>query len=802
MGAAWTYIEDLTAFGAQPIALPGGGCALLYTPGSPTDLIIAYKSSAFSGFDLDNGVVLAQSTATMVGVDYDSNRAYIAACTAQDGSIYAAFRRSGASPGHRIALIRFNPPPSTGAGTEAYSSDLLWEDGAATSAASWDGEPLYWGDDSERMISLTLAPFEGGLRLTTAFEGSAGVLTGSLGTVSLGAWSSVTAFPFSFGSYNDVSLYGICYVPFIVASLVAGWTRTGASVSTLTSGGYQQSFAGAAQDYYTATGGTSGKPMVALFTHEQVSGGTKTANDSFVRLKWTDGAVTEHDVRLRFTTTGARLIDLNAGGATLGTDVAGLSAGVAYDWLMYDNGGDLYIWHKLTTETEWTLDYLVTPTSPVTPAANHLFSWGTDSTNSSSARWRFVGVAHYDEVSPLLSEYFGLRGRGLGISPVYTSSGVSVRASRAPVYAGDLWDVPVVYAKGADQIDPLIAPSPRRPWRSTTTVEQKIVWDFGITSRLDSAAIGLSIVRPVGRYFYLEGSPDNAAWTTLVTLDCASGWNALTFSRAGDSLSRNGGAAVTGRVGLDEFVDGWALMEDGGTVYLRRINSNTEGLWQATGKQARIRIDDASTAPASGTLHVIRPMATAIAWAVTTTYRYYRLRIGALTLDAGSPAYLGVGSMVAGPLIPFGRQYSRGRTMAVSRSQEVITLPDGSRSVRVTGPARRSVEFQWVDGIDTTDVYAGGSPDYVAAVTSGTALATRNASDLIEGISARQSGASLPVVYLPSLVYDAGGTTIAAQEGQMYGRLLSDTLTRTAALGDELDNEIHTTGVVRLEEEV
>jgi hypothetical protein len=162
--------------------------------------------------------------------------------------------------------------------------------------------------------------------------------------------------------------------------------------------------------------------------------------------------------------------------------------------------------------------------------------------------------------------------------------------------------------------------------------------------------------------------------------------------------------------------------------------------------------------------------------------------------------------VVIGPLIPFGTQYSRGRTLATQHSQEVTTLQNGVRSVRRLAPPRRAVEFAWVEGVDTTQIYRdfslSATPDYTAAVASGAGLATRRATDILSGVADRQQGARLPVVYLPSLIYDAGGTEVARRDQHLYGRILTDTFTRVAALGDEVADEIQTIGTVRIEEEV
>lgn len=133
-------------------------------------------------------------------------------------------------------------------------------------------------------------------------------------------------------------------------------------------------------------------------------------------------------------------------------------------------------------------------------------------------------------------------------------------------------------------------------------------------------------------------------------------------------------------------------------------------------------------------------------------------------------------------------------------------MTSGYRSVRTLAPPRRAVEFAWAEGVATkqaqADISTAGAPDYVAAVTAGQPLATRNAGDVIEGMARRQSGAGVPVVYLPRLDYLDTGTTIGRQDQQLYGRILTDTFSRVAPVGAESDTEIQTVGTVRIEEEV
>ena len=115
---------------------------------------------------------------------------------------------------------------------------------------------------------------------------------------------------------------------------------------------------------------------------------------------------------------------------------------------------------------------------------------------------------------------------------------------------------------------------------------------------------------------------------------------------------------------------------------------------------------------------------------------------------------------------------------------------------------RRAVEFSWAEAvIDTTQLYTTTpAQDYIAASAGGSALASRHSDGLIEGALRRQQGARLPVVYLPSLAYEAAGSSVMIREGQMYGSILSDVHTRVMPLGNEGDDELVTIGTVRIEE--
>ena len=134
------------------------------------------------------------------------------------------------------------------------------------------------------------------------------------------------------------------------------------------------------------------------------------------------------------------------------------------------------------------------------------------------------------------------------------------------------------------------------------------------------------------------------------------------------------------------------------------------------GLQLRLQMPSSGSLPSSGTLAILWPSSTRIAWNVTTAYRYWRVRVAALTLDATtSPQYLSAAKLVVGPLLPFSTDYSWGRTVALAQQQEIITGAAGQRSVSRKGSPRRAVEFGWVDGIDSRWVFSSDA-DHIAGV--------------------------------------------------------------------------------------
>lgn len=816
LGASYTQIASTQiGYGAELLAFPDGGPpAVVYALANA--MKFGRKAGAYGNYATDPtfGTILNYGGAGNTNVDITtSNTAHVGACIDQTGTGYIAFRRTSAAGvlGSRISLMRIPTGLSaTGYSTTTYNDDCLWETGFGLD--NKDADLYSCGDAVESLSDFCLVPYRGHLLLLHGVDTvTAGAKTGSIGVIEMGGWSSQTWGRTTFAEYDDTTTFGRSYLPYVTAVNVAGWTTSGASaIESIVSTGLQLSTAGAAnRNFSMAGGGSYATPIVVYARVNASSGGALTDNATAIKLRWSDGAG-DLLVTLRLTATSARLRDDN-GAANLGSDVTGLATEMR-DWLIYMDGTNCRVWYRTPMTTDWTKTHDVTPTNlGATANVVHRVAWGNiNGTVGAASIWAFVGVSLEENQMVDFSGGVGtLRGREASLLPVYLDNGIALRARGGPLYRGNTYQIPVRYDYPLDVLDPAVDASPSRGWRSTATTTCTINWDLDVSTSLLSPVIGLSLVRPLAKTVYLEASNNGwAATTTLATIDCASGFTGLTGAVTGDWLTAGGGTAAGSRtVAADELVGGYAIMSFGGTTYVRKIAANSEGYWfdplTTAGRKLEIRLEgDVSTLPAAPTVHIVPPMVTTVVWSVTTAYRYWRLRFAALTQDALSPGYLALGKAIIGPVAVFGRQYSRGRVVSLETNNRTTQRPDGARKVSQVGPVRRVVEFQWSVPTDSTDIFDGANPDYVLAVAGGQSPALRQDLMVIEGIIRRQKGSEIPVVYLPSMKYAAGSTTVLNAEDQVYGRVTSETVTRTSVVGDEALTEAATRGAVRVEEEV
>jgi len=119
---------------------------------------------------------------------------------------------------------------------------------------------------------------------------------------------------------------------------------------------------------------------------------------------------------------------------------------------------------------------------------------------------------------------------------------------------------------------------------------------------------------------------------------------------------------------------------------------------------------------------------------------------------------------------------------------------------------RRTVEFAWADGWDSTGIGGTPVPHYPYDYITGGLLekiGVRQDPHVVSGALGRANGSALPVVFLPRIPHQPvhDHFTITGRDRQLYGRIVSPVKTQTV-LGDEDNTEMITINQVVIDEEV
>ena len=241
------------------------------------------------------------------------------------------------------------------------------------------------------------------------------------------------------------------------------------------------------------------------------------------------------------------------------------------------------------------------------------------------------------------------------------------------------------------------------------------------------------------------------------------------------------------------------------------MSTNTAGVWlrsatAANVKKLRLILDDYATGDvASGTdgsiwardVTVIKPITAA------TGFSAFKLRIDAQDTATGD---LRIGSLLIGPVVVFGGEYSWGRGLSVEMSIDRTEGRGGTRTARQLAPMRRSVEVGWPDGLDTSPVgQTVPAGDYYRSSTGGSIIAGEgDALWSLRGMLGLLSRSSGLVAYLGRIPIESSPTTITInhREQHLYGRIMSDTHRVDNVQGEEWRSEVLRGGRFRIDEEI
>lgn len=642
----------------------------------------------------------------------------------------------------------------------------------------------------------------------------------SLHMLTLGGSSTVTM-PTLTGYMAETRRGGFTetWLPFDLPGATGTWTATMTGTETLDNGQVELLTWVAQDAYYAATFAalldyTNG--FVVRFslicTHGSV------LNDACaVRMRLAQG-FEDWDISVRFKSDSFRLYDNNAG-AAVGADVpldmstrreflvafasgtSGANDGAAQIWYRTKDSSSDRVWTQSRSSTTLTND-----TS--TPAASSYIQWGHYG-NPADSQWDEFHVCRGASAGDNIATQ--TNPDDLWAKPYapsgyrsHVNSGLFITAHDGPARLADSYNIDTRYGFPIDRIFFSESQSPRVKWRSADETEQTIALALDQTllgtddSQPGNDVIGLALMGINWKTGELQGyDSGTSSWVTISTIDTASGLSSLGWIRDGNTIRPSAGSAGSQYLQQHEFAGGFfGLNALAGSPPLRKIQTNTAGLWSGstTQKLPTILLEDVEAADrASGTLgYICPPNICVIAKLNGSKYAGYRLKIDAQDTVEG---YFTVGSMVLGWVSAFGRSYSRGRIIETAANTSIVDRTDGTTTSKNHGPAARTVQISWTDGVDVSAVHGSSpDPDYIKGSTSGSAQAIASIADVpyqIEGVVRMLEGPNKPVIYLPSV--DKTGDTIILNRRQQF---VTGRLTEPARLENVLGDELQDPGEV------
>lgn len=656
----------------------------------------------------------------------------------------------------------------------------------------------------------------------------AGPVVGGVGFAGLGGWSNLTGYPsriaLSGSDGAPESIYGrpgfgprlvggndaACWTATVLPGTGGLYTANGAGTQTITGGELVVSTT-ANTRFYTRTLGT-------LLYHCEIaqgrvdSGGSLTTDDIAIGIRVADGT-DDREIRVRFSTLGARVVDVNNAGATLATvlfdTTENFQIAISVDQPTGVTGAS-GVWWRRPGQEEWTEIWSGSLTNDAaTPNATGLTSFGHIASSTSESAWRFVGdtegtlatgtatPAFYTSGGAQPSGWIGgaALGRPLTNIPVpipeagHDGETAWLHCEAGPGALGEVFTVEADHDHPVQALFPQLSPSPGEKWRSTDKSEQIITFDFDFATSLGNSialvAIGCNFANA-----YLEVST-GGAWTTIGTLGLDE-FDTLTYQLAGDVVFP-GTVTPAGPRFLqeNEAAGGYFVLDAGITDVPRAVRWHSAGAWTPTSgdlaQRPRFVLDGVDgTEAAAGAAYLVHPSGVLVVHsAAITSRRYWRIRIPANQVTPYDHYEAGLLTIMA--IRGIGRAPDWGHSREVVPNAETRRSRRGVTRVRELGPPITSWTWGWTDGVSLTGLRNGVLPDYLSTSVS-LPLATReDVPWLLRGFLERTRSGAIPVVAL-ARVPDASNTTLVDRTLWHYGRL-TGTVRQDNYLGREGSSE-------------
>ena len=664
-----------------------------------------------------------------------------------------------------------------------------------------------------------------------ASAGTSTIDTDSLACIYVGGSSNLTMPSDADRIDGGQAVMGLTWLPVETPTYSTGITEavTGTPTESFTSTGYRvQTAAGSSSLYWTddcsawALAGTDSvlSPFDVHFMVTVGSGGSLAGDNINVTITHGDPGE-RFRVRFNITTTGFRVVDLNAGGSIADVTVD-MTAGVEVRVGMRsptganNNDGILRVFYRLsgtqsTTGNTWTVGPSSTTLTTGAGAYAPLLEWGAPNQAATDVTWTMM-LARIP-AGPTLRRGGWAAGQAQHPRPISRHAigiddGVRVEAIDGPAYEGETWNVDTRYQYGVECMDPTIHPSPQRKHRTTDETQHEYAWDLhGLTanSRLGLQTVALYLEGINWRSGELFGKTNGGAYVSLGTIDSAVNRNGLKYSLVGDVVTVNTATTTDAAeyIHYNDFAGGTFFLADGKP---RKIIRHTEGSWtdQLTRRPEFFLEGIDGTEATTGTVGAIWSPRLLVVVHNLQEYRHLKLRVDAQTTADG---YLETGIATIGPVHIFGQGYSWGRRVTVTPNGSLTTRRDGSRVARRNGEPRMAVDLAWRDGVNEWTLYptAGGNPvpNYMTGTSTGGTQPIATPYDTahkVQGI-AHELAEDMPCVYVPRI--DRGTPDLvqyASRWDMLYGRIRGPVGLENI-IGDSRAGEFWRIANVRIEQE-
>lgn len=811
-GGTWELVGGALSAMCTPVDGPAGLC-LVYIDGADSyKLKAGHASSARAGF--------------VETVTISSTIAYGAvwAVTDYDGTIYAYARgQSGTSHNDEMQCWRSFDGGVTwakyGWGTWAMTSTTQYVEPyvfVAAAGAIWAVSTTIGNTSTDGTVQLLR--FGGWSQVA---EGHGRANQGAINRCAAGAVPSAAS-----------AGWTAFYVP-ISAPGNVGWTAgggTGAATLAAAEPGLKlTTTAGQAQDYFYAIATSSPYAAVEAAVKLDASGNVTLAtlgsagNGVHLSAYLSDLASYYYEARIDVGTDGLQLRETKTP-AILATTSLPLDTTADYVHIrLHLTKGKATAWYSVDGGQTWKrwANQVVIPNWAAAAAGSDGLSFGNKSGQVGVSYWRLVtGIGSGDwqygtdgmtalgdtAATRPLGHAYGRPIPGKGWSypaPFATDSSEDVGhlvASGGPTQRTEVVDIPAGHEYPIEALDPLLYPSPRRTWRSTSDASDvKLVYDHGeFQETWHGGGLALLVIGGTPRLWVLEQDDGSTGWTTLATLDLALG-TGLKWIRTGRTVTVDTGSDAVGRYIQEHELVGGYFDLDG---IARRIVANSAGFWtDATIQLVRLTLEGIDDSEADdGTAGVlVAPSGLLIYYpGAFVARRYVRVRVagGAVTPDGDYRA----GIVAVGRVVGIGTTPGWGWSVTHQQVVAESTGSDGVVTRRQLGPPKRSIQYTFSEPSQLQFLHGDGTAgvDYVAA-SGGAAIGTGQDAPLILPalLDVLQSGET-PCVVVPRLP-NAGGTLLNPASW-VYGRVRSDLTVTSQQSGTEFVDEALTVSSLTVEE--